>query len=334
MDIRALALPRRRQRVGMTLIELMISMALGLLVIIAATSALVASRGTSRDTEAIARIQENARIAFDFMRRSLREAGGTPCGTAAGDIAITSGAGWYATGQYEKLALEGMQDTGFAGVSASIKKIDNSDFAVAYASGSGDSLRLITLASDAGGGGISPVIGKSGGTLALRSMNGFDPDGLMLACDQSNGVIFAGGTFTASPTASMPDRGTFSSPDFDPDAFGLSTVNAYLAMLQPEVWFIGANERGGKSLYRVIGDNASADEIASNAVALRLSYLVPDKAAYVEANNIDPDDWPNVKAIRILLTLRNDSTLATGYVERTLAHTVALRNRQPTQPPP
>ncbi|MDR2092513.1 MAG: prepilin-type N-terminal cleavage/methylation domain-containing protein [Azoarcus sp.] len=337
MNIRATAFPRRRRCAGMTLIELMISMALGLLVIIAATSALVADRQTSRDTEALARIQENARIAFDFMRRSLREVGGTPCGTEVGEIDIKSGSGWYATGTYRDLVLEGTKDAGFAGTSASIKKTDNSNFTVTYASGSGDSLRILTLASDAGSGGMSQIISQSGGTLVLQSIYGFNPDDLMLACDLSDGTIFTQGTFTPSPTASMPYRGTFSSPNF-PDTFTFNLVNAWFAMLQPEVWFIGANERGGKSLYRIIGNgsnsNARADEIAADAVKMQISYLVPDKSAYLDANSISTDEWPDVVAVRILLTLRNDSTLATGYVERTLAHTVALRNRQPPQPPP
>jgi type IV pilus assembly protein PilW len=334
MDIRAPGLPRRnlRAQAGMTLIELMISMALGLLVIVAATSAFVASRETSRDTESLARIQENARIAFDFMRRSLREAGGIPCGTRMSDIAeIASDSGWYANGKYETLALEGKKDAGF-GASASIKEIDGGDFIVAYATGSGDSLRLITLASDASIGGISPIIGVSGKTLVLQSKSGFDTDGLILACDQSKGAIFTKGDFTANATKSLPDQGTFSSPNFNPGAFGLSAVNAYLAMLQPEVWFIGANERGGKSLYRITGD-AHADEIASNVVKMQLSYLVPGKSAYLDAKSISASDWPKVVAVRILLTLRNDSTLATGFVERTLAHTVAIRNRQAPQPP-
>jgi type IV pilus assembly protein PilW len=341
MDCRFLFFPARRrcEQAGMTLIELMISLALGLLVIAAAISIFLASREAHRDTESLSRIQENARIAFDLMHRSMREAGGIPCGAGANSIsyAVTPGAAWYAvaSASYEALALEGKTDDGIGGASGQIQKPDGGNYTVTYASGGGDSVRLLTLSSDTGSGGLSPIIGKSKNVLTLQSMDGFDPSGIFLACDQSKGSVFMGGTFTASPTPSMPEQGTFSSANFDPDGFGLTAIGAYLAMLHPEVWFIGRNERGGRSLYRVA--NNSVDEIAPDAVNMRLNYLVPGAAAYVDADKITADDWPKVVAIRIVLTLRSDSTRAAnaqGVIERTLAHTVTLRSRQPAQPLP
>ncbi|MDR2032249.1 MAG: prepilin-type N-terminal cleavage/methylation domain-containing protein [Azoarcus sp.] len=334
-------LHRRAGQTGMTLVELMVSMALGLIVVAAAISIFLASREANRDTESLSRIQENARIAFDLMHRSMREVGGIPCGAGASSItyAVPPGAEWYATAgaSYEALALEGKTDDGIGGASAQIQRPDGGNYTVEYASGSGDSVRLLTFSSDTGGGGLSPIIAQSGNTLTLQSIDGFDPNGIFLACDQSKGSIFTGGRFSASPTASMPERGTFIATHFDPVAFGLTTIGAYLAMLHPEVWFIGKNERGGRSLYRVA--DSGADEIAPDAVNMRIEYLVPGAAAYADAGKIAADDWPKVVAIRIVLTLRSDSTrsaTAPGVIERTLAHTVTLRSRQPVQalPPP
>jgi type IV pilus assembly protein PilW len=325
----------------MTLIELMISLALGLLVITAATSVFLASREANRDTESLSRIQENARIAFDFMYRSLRELGNIPCGTDAKNVFSysVSGSGWYALTlpedakyeEYEKLVLKGKTDAGIDGASGKIQKLDGRDYTVEYAAGGGDSLRFLTLASDTGSGGISSIIDERDGKFVLQSVIGFDPSGIFLACDQSTLRIFTGGTFAASPTATMPKRGMFFSPNLKLE--DMSTTVAYLAMLHPEAWFIGRNERGGTSLYRATG-NAHVDEIVPDATVMKLSYLIPGKPEYVDASKIpeDKDGWPKVVAVRIALTLRSDSTRPTsapGVIERTLVHTVTFRNRQP-----
>jgi type IV pilus assembly protein PilW len=63
-----------RQR-GLTLIELMIAMALGLILSLAIGQVFMSSRHTNTSQEANARIQENARFAFHVMERELRMAG-------------------------------------------------------------------------------------------------------------------------------------------------------------------------------------------------------------------------------------------------------------------
>lgn len=73
---RLLAL-RRRQR-GLTLIEMMIAVALGLLILAAILQLFTASRQTYRFQQNVARMQENARIAVEILQRSVRDAGFEP----------------------------------------------------------------------------------------------------------------------------------------------------------------------------------------------------------------------------------------------------------------
>lgn len=68
-----------RQR-GMTLIELMVALVLGLLVIGAAGMIFLSNSQAYNTTETLGRIQENGRVAFELMARDLREAGATACG--------------------------------------------------------------------------------------------------------------------------------------------------------------------------------------------------------------------------------------------------------------
>lgn len=70
---------RARQR-GFTLTELMIGLVLGALVVLAATSMVVTSRGTYRTQDEATRLAENGRFALELLTRQIRQAGYTEFG--------------------------------------------------------------------------------------------------------------------------------------------------------------------------------------------------------------------------------------------------------------
>ena len=70
-------------RAGFGLIELMISMVLGLLVLGAAIAVFQSNQRTFNANEGQNRIQEGARAAFEMMSRDIRAAGGTACSSLA-----------------------------------------------------------------------------------------------------------------------------------------------------------------------------------------------------------------------------------------------------------
>ncbi len=73
MELSAGPSARRRAR-GITIIELLISIAISLLVLSALTYIYVGSRGAYRSNEGIARVQEAGRFAIDWLSRDLRVA--------------------------------------------------------------------------------------------------------------------------------------------------------------------------------------------------------------------------------------------------------------------
>jgi len=70
---------RRSHQRGLTLVELMIAVLLGLLVVAAGMGLLLSNRKTYGTTTAVSRIQENQRVAFELLSADIRSAGDYPC---------------------------------------------------------------------------------------------------------------------------------------------------------------------------------------------------------------------------------------------------------------
>lgn len=70
----------RKRMQGLTLIELLVSMALGLLVVAISTQLLVTNMMSFNAQRGIADVQDNGRFALDFINRDIRQAGLRPAG--------------------------------------------------------------------------------------------------------------------------------------------------------------------------------------------------------------------------------------------------------------
>lgn len=78
---------------GMTLIEIMISLAIGVMVIAAGLQMFQGSKQNYRMIEASSRIQEDARYVMDMMAVDIRMAGVKICGDTEGQVNVIQGAG-------------------------------------------------------------------------------------------------------------------------------------------------------------------------------------------------------------------------------------------------
>jgi len=65
---------RQRFQTGMTLIELMVALAIGMFLMLGAVTVFVQGRSTFRTTESVSRVQENARFALDTIESDIRMA--------------------------------------------------------------------------------------------------------------------------------------------------------------------------------------------------------------------------------------------------------------------
>ncbi|MES2511159.1 MAG: PilW family protein [Pseudomonadota bacterium] len=79
-----------RQR-GVSLIELMISMTIGLIIMIAVISAYIGASGAGRTAEAIARMNEDGQAALTILTQQLRMAGANPSQPDRWSVSFTTG---------------------------------------------------------------------------------------------------------------------------------------------------------------------------------------------------------------------------------------------------
>lgn len=332
--IRAAASPQR----GLSLIELMVALVLGLLLTMGALSIFLASRAAYRTTEDLSRVQETARIAFELMARDVREAGGNQCASvirlanvsadrdsafwknwgvsfrgfdgATGFVAPTSG---FGNAQGERLAgsdaieLHSTQDLGI--------------YLTEAMAGRDAALKVNRVPADVQGGDVLMVcdfrlVSVFKATSVAGSALAHDPSGncsvgftrqLALLCDDK----------------SVPAQ-----------SWHLYGRNAIVGRPQAVRWFIGANKAGGTSLFRQVlySDRAptpAADEVAQGVAEMAITYLADGKTGYASAAGVT--DWGTVKSARVVLTLKSDRASGSDSqpIVRTVTTVLSLRKRNP-----
>lgn len=332
----------QKQR-GLSLIELMISMVLGLIVLAGVVSIFSANRAVSRTSDNLSRLQESARTAFLLMSRDIREAGINDCGRIQRVVNVLQGGNaiWWAnwngglTGYESGVTMPGVVTGG--GTAERVAGTDSLDLM----RGVGNGLSVVSH---------DPVATQ----FKVNQPHGFVDGEVVIACDFMQASIFQISNSTVSTTTLVHGLGSvvpgncskglgWKSP---PDCSNTGTTYTYgpnssLMKLESAAWYVGNNGRaaeGGRSLYRaslgVSGGTASAtsQEIVDGVQDLQLTYRLDNADDYVAASAIAANAWPRVVAVRIELVLQGvqkelDSGGKPTRVERRFSHVVALRNR-------
>ena len=341
-----------RQR-GLTLIEVMVALLLGLLLIGAVGGLYLANHQTFRQVENMARINENARLAFELLGRDLREAGGIACGSrvpTANVVRAPAGIWWNQWGQglrgYEQdAAIAANQLPARAFGLAALDRVAGTDAVVVWSSSNAVALNIVNHNANAAALHIN------------RNPHGINAGDIVLACDLRQAAIFQVSNANQANTTIVHNTGAAVTPGNCRKQLGLSSAaphdcttagsgysfadGGFLARLQASAWYIGFNGRGGTSLYRVsLGNNAGTalavapEEMIENVTNLQLFYLERSAAGalgdrYVIATDVN--DWSRVQAVRLELTYTTAEAVGTEAqrITRTLPFVVGLRNRLP-----
>ncbi len=307
---------------GLTLIELMISMVLGLLLMLGVVNVYLSQVQSYRVNDNLGQLQNSARTAFELMSRELREAGGNPCGTAI--ITNTTGASGTDWENWDEGALVGytgeddMADAAFGEDAAERVEDDDGDDTSA-----GIVIRSASVET--------PVVISAYGSNAYTVASGvasFASGDVLMACDYSRAAIFTAASGTTDTNIVHPAP-TGASP------YPVGT-NGFVSRLSTTAWYIGNNASGGKSLYRVHNGGTPA-EIAPGVVGMQLWYLTRTGSTlasdYETADEIG--SWLNtagspVVAVRIVLDLESRDAVGTDGepLKQQMQHVVALRHRE------
>jgi type IV pilus assembly protein PilW len=326
---------------GFGLVELMVALALGLFLIGGAISVFLTNQQAYRTTEQLSRMQESGRTSVELMARQLREAGGSPCGRSVptANTVINAGTFWWSNWDD---GLEGFNDNEVASAvafgTAAGERIDGTD-AVFLVFADANSSTAVTAHTP-------PTITLSNGDHGLESGD------IVFACDYRRAAIFQ----ITNGVASNPDVSHASGAGTPGNcSIGLNhptdcaapagnlysfNTNGSLVRLVAETWYIGANGRGGRSLYRArLVNNAGTpatrnEEIAEGVTDLQMTYLQLDPAGALPADYVDASavtEWSDVTAMRVTLTLQSLQNVGTDGVplERQMTYVVSLRNRLP-----
>lgn len=337
---------KRYHQAGLSLIELMIALLLGLVVTGAATSIFVANKRAYGSTETLSRLQENGRVAFEMMARDLREAGGNPCSSSLpiANVLNSHGTTWWTKWE------DGI--SGYSGSTAAPGTVTGGGVAQRVA---GTDAVDIHSAFD----GDYRVIAKMpqpSANIEVSSVAGLKDGDILMICDHALSSIFqvtqlpAGDKIQHNSGNGAPGNCT---KDFivDPDKCNNSAVgytygdDAQVVLPVTLRWYIGNNANGGRSLYRArvlnrtVGeapDLVEPVEVAEGVSDMDLTYLHRDATDYVQANAVT--EWRNVVAVRIEVQLQAaDGALQGDFVRgtdgqrlgRELSHVVTIRNRMP-----
>lgn len=288
---------------GLTLVELMVAMVLGLVVLGGVLGIVLGSSQNYRTSEALSEIQESTRTAFELMARDIRQAGDVGCGRASTRDMDIPGGNWWQTWR----GLEGYAGgAGDPAISAST---------VAHAAG--DTLHV---QGPVGNGFAVTNHAPASDTITAPGAN-LAPGDILIACDFINSLLLQAAGGTNGNTIIYDSTGR---------SIRQLRQNAFVAPFTTTAWFVGNNGRpaeGGRSLYRKTND-ATAEEIVAGISDMQLRYRQGNAPNFVSAGNVT--DWLQVNAVEITLSSDSASQNVSSdndRLSRTFISIVTLRNR-------
>ncbi|NKN33654.1 PilW family protein [Marichromatium bheemlicum] len=302
--------PRQR---GLSLVELMIGMLIGLFLIGGMVQLLGANRQVYRYQEALSRIQEHARFALETLGYEIRMAGYTGCPIRNEIANVINGAGttWWLD-----------FNTG------SVRGYDGSQHFPGRAIGTntGDRVAGTDAATFIHGGGDSYTVATHNPTAAefkLNTTHDLDDGSIVLVCDatqtsilqltnvNSSNVTIVHNTGTATPGNCTKGLGSpvECTANGTPYTFG---PDSSMVDFVPTAFYIGVSTSGtGRSLYRIRSQVSAAttsvavEELIEGVEDMQIFYGIdadgdrvvdPD---YVDASAIT--DWEQVLSVRLEL---------------------------------
>jgi type IV pilus assembly protein PilW len=353
---------------GMTIIELMVGITLGIFLVGGVISLFTSNQQSFRVNESLARLQESARFAYEQMNREIRDAGTNPCGVRAvnsvvRDASLTTP--WW--GDWNSGTIRGFDDaepitSGGVSIGTSVNNRVTGTDAVLVMRTVSDEGQLRAITSH------DPILGQ----FTLNASARLNKQDVLFACDSSSGAIFEIVTPNAPPATVVSYDATPPSSNCSLSLGWSNNVNcnansvaktfapgSYITKFDPAIWYVGVGANGNRALFRETLHKASSPDVVTterreyvpDVHDMQVEYLTRTKStdpavaptlatSWVSASTINaqPGAWGSANlteaiAVRVTLTFRSKESVGSdgttvAPIERKSIAVISLRNRE------
>jgi len=252
---------RARMR-GLSLVELMVATTISLVILAAVGWVYQGTSQTYRSHDALARMQEGARYAFELMSKDLRMAGVTGCPYQTGTNVLASPTDWYKN--LLKQPIAAADKNGTAGAFTEFS----------------DSLSVVR--ADVSREYMVNVHNNAGGTVTVLNTPDFPAGQLMVATDCNNVSVFqANGVSPDTKTVSY-SAATDLNLTADLGTTYSKTNGARLYRMSAVMYHVAPNSAGVPSLFRATPTGAAGalveEELVEGVEDLQVSFTVDTNA--------------------------------------------------------
>lgn len=353
---------------GMTIIELMVGITLGIFLVGGVISLFTSNQQSFRVNENLARLQESTRFAYEQMNREIRDAGTNPCGVRAVNSVVRDASAttpWWGDWNSGTIrGFDGSEDIASGGVSigSSVNnRVTGTDAIIVMRTISDEGqLRAISL--------HDPILGQ----FTLNSSARLSKQDLIFACDSSSGAIFEIVTPNAAPATVISYDATPPSSNCSMSLGWASNVDcatnavaktfspgSFITKFDPAIWYIGVTSSGSRALYRESMHKSTSPDVITterreyvpDVHDMQIEYLTRTKSAdpavaptlasnWVSASTINAQagawgaaNLTEAIAVRVTLTFRSKESVGSDGVtqtpiERKSIAVISLRNRE------
>jgi type IV pilus assembly protein PilW len=331
---------------GLSLVELMVSLVLGIFVVGSAISLTLANRQSYRTNEGLSQLQESARTAFELLARDFRQTGVTGCdneGRIANVLVDPVTDNWWTTW----FGIRGHDDA--SDTSAVLFGITTADRVAGT-----DAVQLQGIEGTPMSVESHTVVSPNADMIVRVATNYPTAGDVLVACDFDHAAIFQVAAFNPTlrqvrhnvgvGTPGNCARGlgfptSCGTADGTPHLFA---ANASVSRMFATDWYIGENGRadeGGRSLYRrrlVTGGTLVTEEVVAGVTDMQITYRRGTDTTFTAAGAWTASEWNDVNAVSIVLDVQSadasistDDSVNSGRIARQFSQIITLRNRVP-----
>lgn len=338
---------RRAPQRGISLVELMIGLVIGLVMTGAISLLFIDASRNHRVNENIARMQESSRFSIDKIGRDARGAGYFGCsgqGKEPDNMLNNKTAYLYRFGTAVEafIAPDNAWPADLAGTFDTLKAFDdftNAATATSLRPKAGSQILTLRGVPD---GDIIVRSQPGGASIKFSNTNAIKAGDILLVSSCVASAVFQV-TQVQDPGANNPftnvvhNTGGTWVPGNAVNKTDENLVGGEVMRISTTTYFVANNPLTGRpALFRRVG-GGNARELARNVDNMQILAGVDtneDRQIDLFVEDLSTVDWAQVRAVRIVLTLVSEDTgltnaTADGRLQYTTTSTIALRNRLP-----